>query len=163
MTVTTDILRSWRHPREVIREKLAHGAREDRALAVLMGAALLLFVAQWPGLSRAAFLDPTTPLEARLGGALMACLFILPLMAYAIALVTHLLARALGGKGTGFGARLALFWALLAIAPAMLLQGLTAGFIGPSPALNLVQGIVLVGFLWIWLSMLTEAEQGHGV
>lgn len=163
MTITTDILRSWRHPRAVIREKLGAGDREDRALAVLMAASLLLFVAQWPGLSRAAFLDPTTPLEARLGGALLACLFILPLIAYAIALISHLVARAVGGKGSGFGARLALFWAMLAIAPAMLLQGLTAGFVGPSPALTLVQGIVLVAFLWIWLSMLAEAERSHGL
>lgn len=162
MTITTDILRSWWHPRAVIRTKLAAGEREDRALAVLMAAALLLFVAQWPGLSRAAFLDPTTPLDARLGGALMACLFILPLIAYAIALISHLVARVFGGKGTGFGARLALFWAMLAITPAMLLQGLTAGFIGQSPALILVQTIVLVGFMWIWLSMLTEVERGNG-
>jgi hypothetical protein len=159
MTITTDILRSWRRPRTVIREKLAAGEREDRALAVLMGASLLLFVAQWPSLSRAAFLDPTTPLEARLGGALLACLFILPLLAYGIAAISHLIARALGGKGTGFGARLALFWAMLAIAPAMLLQGLTAGFIGASPALWLVQTLVLVGFLWIWLSMMIQVER----
>jgi hypothetical protein len=110
-------------------------------------------------MSRAAFLDPTTPLEARLGGALLACLFILPLLAYGIAAISHLIARALGGKGTGFGARLALFWAMLAIAPAMLLQGLTAGFIGASPALWLVQTLVLVGFLWIWLSMMIQVER----
>lgn len=163
MTITRDILRSWRQPRAVIRAKLAAGEREDRALAVLMGASLLLFVAQWPGLSRAAFLDPTTPLDARLGGALMACLFILPLLAYAIALISHLIARVFGGKGSGFGARLALFWALLAIAPAMLLQGLAAGFMGESVTLKLVQLTVLVGFLWIWLSMLIQAEQGDEV
>ncbi len=161
MTVTTDILRSWRHPRTVIREKLAAGEREDRALAVLMGASLLLFVAQWPSLSRAAFLDPTTPLEARLGGALLACLFILPLLAYGIAAISHLIAKAMGGKGSGFGARLALFWAMLAIAPAMLLQGLTAGFIGTSPVLMLVQFIVLIGFLWMWLSMLIQVERSE--
>ena len=162
MTITVDILRSWRHPRAVIREKLAAGEREDRALAVLMAASLFLFVAQWPSLSRAAFLDPTTPLEARLGGALLACLFILPLLAYGLALISHLIARSIGGSGTGFGARLALFWAMLAISPAMLLQGLTAGFVGPSPALYLVQGIVTIGFIWMWIAMLVEVEQGRG-
>ena len=161
MTITTDILRSWRHPQRVIREKLAAGEREDRALAVLMAASLLLFVAQWPSLSRAAFLDPSTPLEARLGGALLACLFILPLVAYGLALISHLIARLFGGKGTGFGARLALFWSMLAVTPAMLLQGLTAGFIGNSPALYAVQGIVTIGFIWIWMSMLIQVEQGR--
>jgi hypothetical protein len=86
-----------------------------------------------------------------------------PLLAYGLALISHGIARLMGGKGSGFGARLALFWALLAVAPAMLLQGLTAGFIGPSAALYLVQGVVLTGFLWMWVSMLVEVEQGLGL
>lgn len=158
MTITTDILRSWRRPRAVIREKLARGVREDRALAVIMAAGLLLFVAQWPILSRASYLDPATPLEARLGGALMACLFVLPLLAYAIAQISHLVAKLIRGRGTAFGARLALFWALLAVTPAMLFQGLLAGFLGQTPAVIAVQLAVLAVFLWIWLAMLYEAE-----
>ena len=35
-------------------------------------ACALLFVAQWPVHARAAFYDPAMPLEARLGGALLA-------------------------------------------------------------------------------------------
>jgi len=162
MTITTDILRSWRHPRAVIREKLGGGVREDRALAVIMGAGVLLFVAQWPILSRAAFLDPATPLEARLGGALMACLFVLPLLGYVIAQISHLIAKLFGGRGSAFAARLALFWALLAVTPAMLLQGLLAGFLGQTPAVIGVQLAVLAGFVWMWMSMLIEAERNGG-
>lgn len=160
MAVSTDMLRAWRHPRALIREKLGQGPREDRALALLMAACGLLFVAQWPVHARAAYLDPTTPLEARLGGALLGSLFLLPLLAYAVAGLSHLVARAVGGKGQGFGARLALFWALLAVAPVALLQGLVAGMIGPSPGLIVVQLLAGGGFLWIWLSMLVEAERG---
>lgn len=160
MAVSTDMLRAWRHPRALIREKLGQGPREDRALALLMAACGLLFVAQWPVHARAAYLDPTTPLEARLGGALLGSLFLLPLLAYAVAGLSHLVARAVGGKGQGFGARLALFWALLAVAPVALLQGLVAGMIGPSPGLIAVQLLAGGGFLWIWLSMLVEAERG---
>ena len=161
MTITTDILRAWRHPRVVIREKLRGGVREDRALAVIMAAGALLFVAQWPILSRAAFLDPATPLEARVGGALMACLFVLPLLAYFIAGVSFGISKLFGGRATAFGARLALFWALLAVTPAMLLQGLLAGFLGQTPAVIGVQLAVLAGFLWIWISMMVEAAR-HG-
>ena len=162
MAITTDILRAWAQPRALIREKLAGGVRDDRALAVIMGAGALLFVAQWPILSRAAFLDPATPLEARLGGALMACLFVLPLLAYFVAQISHLIAKLFGGKGSAFGARLALFWALLAVTPAMLLQGLLAGFLGQAVGVIAVQLAVLAGFLWIWLSMLKEAEYNAG-
>lgn len=159
MTITADILRSWRDPRGVIRKKLAGGVREDRALATIMGAGVLLFVAQWPILSRAAFLDPATPLEARLGGALMACLFVLPLLGYTVAQISHLVMRLFGGKGSSFGARLALFWALLAVAPAMLIQGLFAGFLGQTTAVIAVQLAVLAAFLWMWVSMLTEVAR----
>ena len=144
----------------VIREKLGAGLREDRALAVIMGAGALLFVAQWPILSRAAYLDPAMPLEARLGGALMACLFVLPLLGYGVAQLSHLVARLFGGQGSAFGARLALFWALLAITPAMLFQGLLVGFLGQTAAVIGCQVLVMLAFLWIWLSMLNEAERG---
>jgi len=160
MPVSTDIARTYRSPRKVLRGKLGAGVREDRALASLMAACFLIFVAQWPVLSRQAFLDPSVPLEARLGGALLAWLFIAPIAAYVIAAASHILARLAGGSGTWFGARLALFWALLAASPLWLLNGLVAGFVGPGPALSFV-GLVAMGvFLVFWGAGLWEAERG---
>jgi len=49
-----------------VRAILAQGPREDRALATLLGACVILFIAQWPFHARAAYLDPSIPLEARL-------------------------------------------------------------------------------------------------
>ncbi len=159
MSVTQDILRAWRQPKAVIRSKLASGIREDRALATLMGASVVIFISQWPSLSRAAFLDPSIPLEARMTGALMGTVFMLPLAAYIIGALSHLIARLFGGKGSGYSARLALFWALLAISPAMLLQGLVAGFIGPGTQLLVVGLFVAAIFFYIWINMLIEAER----
>lgn len=160
MTITGDILASWRRPRDTFRAKLAQGVREDRALATLMGACALLFVAQWPALSRAAYLDPSIPLDARLGGALMGAIFILPMLLYGLAALSHLVARAFGGKGSHYGARLALFWALLCTAPLMLFHGLVAGFVGQGVQLTLVGVAVFLAFLWLWLTLLVEAERG---
>lgn len=159
MSVTIDMLRSWRDPRGVLRARLAQGVREDRALATVMGACFLIFVAQWPRLSREAFEDPTVPLDARMGGALLGIVFLLPLLLYVVAAASHLAARLLGGKGTWFSARLALFWALLATAPAMLFSGLVAGFVGPGAASLIVGLLVLAGFLYLWLNMLIEAQR----
>ncbi|MFT4149676.1 MAG: YIP1 family protein [Paracoccaceae bacterium] len=159
MAVTTDILRGWRDPRGLIREKQAAGVREDRALATCMGACALIFVAQWPRLAREAFLDPSVPLDARMGGALLAVVFLLPLLLYGIGALSHLVARVFGGKGTWFHARLALFWALLVVTPAMLLQGLIAGFVGPGTGAAILGALVGLGFLYLWLSMLIEAER----
>ena len=159
MAITTDILHSYRHPRTVIRRKLAQGVREDRALAMLMAACGLNFVSQWPALARAAHFDPSRPLDARIGGALLATVFLLPLIAYAVAGLSHLAARALGGQGSHYGARLALFWSLLAIVPVLLLHGLVGGLIGSGPARTAVGLGVLAAFLYLWGNALIEAER----
>lgn len=161
MSVTRDIVRGWRAPRQVMRERLQRGPREDRALAILMAACLLFFVAQWPGAARQAYLDPSVPLNARLSGALMATLFIAPLMFYALGALSHIVARLFGGRGSFYGARLALFWSLLMISPLMLLQGLVAGFIGAGAQAALTGALVLAAFLFFWAATLYEAEWIH--
>jgi hypothetical protein len=89
---------------------------------------------------------------------LFAWLFIAPLMFYLIAALSHLVARLFKGNGDWFGARLALFWAFLAASPLMLLNGLTAGFVGPGAALTLVGFVWFVAFMVIWLVSLKVAE-----
>jgi hypothetical protein len=152
MAVTSDIVGLWRHPRRMIRAKLAEGQREDRALAVLMGACAMIFVGQWPILARLAELDPSVPLDARMGGTLLATVFVLPLLAYA-------LAAAFGGQGSWYGARLALFWALMAAVPLFLATGLIAGLIGQTPAASGLGLLCFTAFMILWLTLLTEAER----
>ncbi|WP_425090216.1 YIP1 family protein [Tropicimonas sp. S265A] len=159
MAVSTEIIRAWGAPRAAIRRQLAGGVNEGRALVYLMIACLLIFVAQWPRLSREAFLNPEVPLDARIGAALLGWIFIAPLMFYGIAAISHLVSRLAGGQGTFFGARLALFWSLLVISPIVLLLGLVTGFIGPGPAANATSLLLLLGFLYIWCSSLMEAER----
>lgn len=158
MSVTTDILRSYHAPRQVLRERLSRGPREDRALVFLMLACGLIFVAQWPRLAREAHLTEGLELNDLLAGAVMGLIFIAPLALYALAALSHLAARAMGGQGTWYSARLALFWALLAAAPLWLLWGLVAGFVGDGVALDIVGLIALGAFLVIWIAGLREAE-----
>ncbi|MGR3660200.1 MAG: YIP1 family protein [Paracoccaceae bacterium] len=158
MAVATDIFRSWMHPRQVMQEQLAGGVREDRALAFLMGACLLIFVSQWPKLARMAELQPDKPLEILLGGALMAWLFIAPLALYLIAALSHVLARIAGGHGSWFTARMALFWSLLVVTPIWLLNGLVAGMFGAGAILTVTGGLAFFAFIVIWIASLIEAE-----
>jgi hypothetical protein len=88
-------------------------------------------------------------------------LFVAPLGLYAIAAFSHLVARLLGGQGTWYGARMALFWALLAAAPLWLLWGLVAGLIGPGPALSATGVVALGAFLAIWIAGLFAVERGE--
>lgn len=159
MAVSTDIVQSWRNPRAVMRRLLSMGRREDRALAILMAGCGLIFVAQWPRLSREAYLDPSIPLDARIGGALFAWIFWAPILAYLIGALSHFIARSFGGKGSWYSARLALFWAILASSPAWLLHGLVAGFMGPGPAQMLVGAGLLLAFAVIWAMCFSEAER----
>lgn len=162
MSLSGDILHSYRRPREVLRRRLGPEPREDRALAILMGACLLLFVAQWPAHARAAHLAPEVPLDARLTGALMGTIFLLPLLAYAVAAASHLVLRLFGGRGSFHGARMALFWAMLAVGPLMLLNGLVRGMIGPGPAETATGAVAALAFLAIWGAGLRVAEFERG-
>ena len=158
MGVASDMLRAYVAPREVFRARLGAGPREDRALAVLMAACLLIFVAQWPRLQREA-IESGQDFQMLAGGALLGWLFIVPLAAYVIGGLSHLVARAFGAQGTSYRARFALFWALLVASPLWLLWGLVAGFIGPGAQLTLVGGIALAAFVVHWSLNLWVAER----
>ena len=159
MSVTRDIVRSYRNPAAVMRGHLARGPREDRALMFLMLSCALLFVAQWPRLSRKAAIDDTVTLEALLAGALFGWVFVAPLFFYGLAALSRLVARLAGGQGSFSTARLALFWALLTITPLALLRGLVSGLVGPGPV-DMVAGLIVLGFFaYLWFSNLRVAER----
>lgn len=165
MAVTNDMMRTWRRPRGVMRDLLAQGQREDRALAYLMVACIVIFIAQWPRLSRLAAgfdlaPDAAVPeLSQLIAYEFLGWLMVWPLMFYGIGAVSHVVAKIIGGQGTWYTARLALFWSLLASTPAALLYGMMAGFLGTS-----APGTQLVGVFWlgalaiIWCQTLREAE-----
>nr|WP_244867833.1 YIP1 family protein [Vannielia litorea] len=160
------MLASWRAPRATLRRMLAAGQREDRALMLLMAGCFVIFVAQWPRLARDAELaqrlgeEAEQPLQMLIGGTLLAWLFIMPIVFYALAGLSHLALRPFGGRGSAYGARLALFWTVLVVSPLMLLYGLTRGFIGNGPEATLVGVVVIVGFFAHWGLCLAEAEFG---
>ncbi|MFY0680071.1 MAG: YIP1 family protein [Thalassovita sp.] len=159
MAFLSDIAATYRSPRRVLGRLLTMGIREDRALVVVMAGCVVVFIAQWPRLARQAHLSGEE-LNILLGSTLLAWVFIMPLFLYLMAFVTRLGARAIGGKGTAFGARMALFWALLAASPVMLVHGLLAGFVGRGIVLDIV-GLLWLGFFaWFWLSGLIESEWG---
>jgi hypothetical protein len=117
-----------------------------------------VFIAQLPRLAREAHLQGED-LDMLMGASLMGWVFIAPLLLYVLAALSHLVAKLFRGKGSHYGARLALFWALLASSPLMLLNGLVAGFIGPGVELQVVGLMWLLVFGWFWMGGLIEAER----
>lgn len=159
MTVTTDLVATWWRPRTILRQHLARGRSEPFALSFLLIFLLLAFVGQWPGAARAAFVAGEPSAWPRILPTAYGLLAAIPFL-YGLAALGHLVARAMGGKGSWYGARIALFWALAAVGPLMLLQGLVSGMIGSGPALTLVTLVVGAAFLWLWATLLFEAERG---
>ena len=161
MALVPDILRTWRRPRAVMAEKIASRS-EPLALVYLVLACALVFIGQWPRLAREAHLAGGD-VQPLIGGALLGWLFVMPLVLYLLAGAVHLGSRLLRRPVTGFTARMAIFWGLLAAVPAWLLDGLTAGFVGAGPARSLV-GVVALGafllFVGAGLSAGRELDRG---
>lgn len=149
MAAVDDILRSYRAPASVVGAHLARTRSEPRLFTLLFAALVVIFVGQWPRLARVAFEAPDQPLPALMLGTALALGAMVPVF-YGLAALGTLGARLFGGRGDFYGGRLALFWALLAVSPLMLLQGLVQGFIGPGPQLLLVSLGVFGAYMAFW-------------
>jgi len=158
MPVTRDIAATYRGPGRVVQRLLGLGQREDRALIFLLAACAITFVAQWPYLARRAHLE-NVELNGLLAGSLMAWIVLAPLLMYVLAALSHAVARLIGGKGSFYAARVALFWAFLAASPLMLLHGLMRGFTGAGAQEQIIGLLWLGFFLWFWGAGLWQAEQ----
>lgn len=162
MSVALDILRTYRAPRTVLSRRIGTVEREDRALVTLLVACVFMFIAQWPRLARESHLNEDVPFDALMAAALFGWILFAPLFFYVLSWLTHLVMRLFRLPSTGYKSRMALFWALLAAAPLWLLAGLTAGFIGPGPALTLTGGAATLAFLLFWVLGLVEITSKRG-
>lgn len=148
MSVLQDIVTAHRRPGKVMSGQLASGAGEERALIFVMGACVLYFIAGLPVRAREAHLEGSD-LGSLIGGSILAWLFVAPLLFYVIAMLLKLVFQVFGCKASWFEIRLAFFWSLLAATPLVLLNGLTAGMVGPGIQQNIVGGLWFAAFLWI--------------
>ncbi len=159
MAVTTDIVETWRGPRSVVRRLLARGTSEPFAFSLLLTFLLLALVALTPNLERQAYFDAGASVLPRLYASGLGLLTTIPFW-YLLAAIAHIGAGWFGGRGSYFGARLALFWTLVAISPAMLVQGMVLGVLGNGLLAAALGWAVALGFLALWIVMLREVEKG---
>ena len=157
MALTSDILESWRRPRAVIRRLRGAGRSEPFVFTFLFVFLLLAFTSLAPYLSREATLHPEITLYQRLFGAALGLLALIPLF-YLLAALGHLVARLLGGQGGYYEGRLALFWALTCVTPAMLVLGLVRSFLGDGAATTGLGLATFLAFIILYSTMLREVE-----
>ena len=160
-----DIAETYVHPGRVMRRKAAAGLSERQLLGYLMGALFIAFLVRLPvviPLSYGPMMDGAPP-EALIGSYFVAVLFFAPLFMYLVAMLSHLIAHMVGGKGDGQRARLALFWSLLALQPLMIVTT-TLGNLAPLGRFGALAGIFGAAWsLWIWLAGLSALERDAGV
>jgi hypothetical protein len=158
MSVTQDIVATYRGPSRVMGRFLDQGRNEVRALLFLLLSGLLIFVAASPFQAREAQIDPDGPLAVRLYWSAFLWIFIMPLLMYAFAAAIWVVSKVARAGVTGFDIRLTLFWSLLASTPVLLLLGMVAGLIGPGIQLQAVGVVWLCIFGWFWISGLLTAQ-----
>ena len=81
-----------------------------------------------------------------------------PPLFYFLAALGHLVAKLMGGQGGYYDGRLALFWALTCITPAMLILGLVRSFLGDGPATTGLGLATFLAFIVLYSTMLREVE-----
>ncbi|SET59690.1 hypothetical protein [Oceanicella actignis] len=141
--------------------QLAERPPESRLLAYAMGACLALFLGRLAQLLHAPAGSLQGGLGAQVGAAMLALLFFLPLVLYAVAALTQLGARAFGGAGGWYETRLATFWALLVAAPAQLgatLVGDLLRMAGAGWAATALGAAAWALTAWIWASCVAQAH-----
>lgn len=158
MPLVADIAQSWRAPGQVMRRHLARGRSEPFAFALLVVFLLVSLIARWPMAARIAALDPGQPAPAQMLPFALGGLAAIPLL-YALAAAGTLAARALGARVSWYGGRLALFWALAASTPLVLLTGLVGGLIGQGGQLTASSLFSFAGFALLWALNLRAAGQ----
>ena len=156
MALTSDILESWRSPRRVVRRLRGAGRSEPFVFTFLFVFLLLAIVSAAPVLARQAALDHS-PVAPRLLGAVYGAVIAVPVL-YALAALGHLVARLMGGTGTFYDGRLALFWALACATPGMLFLGLLRAFNGDGPVVTGLGLALFVAFITLYSVMLREVE-----
>ncbi|UPH70558.1 hypothetical protein LGT41_0012260 [Abyssibius alkaniclasticus] len=160
MSLGADIIGAWRQGwGNALRRQMASGAGEERALGWVMVATVMLVAAQMPASYKAAAQNIDQPEQAPIAVLMIAVfsLFLAPLSFYALAALSHLVARLLGATGPFLNARLGLFWALLCVAPLALISAAFGNSLGPELS-NPLQYVVLLVFLVIWADTMHVAE-----
>jgi hypothetical protein len=161
MGVVSDIMRTYRTPRAVLRHRIGPEENERTALATIMIACFLIFIAQWPRLSREAF-EAGQDLEMMVGGTLLAWIFIMPLVFYIIAGVLFAILKLARRPAVPYEVRMATFWALLAATPLWLFYGLTNGFLEAGAGTTIVGAVAFGAFAIFWVLGLIEVSSSKG-
>ncbi|HUS54146.1 MAG TPA: hypothetical protein VMY41_09100 [Thermohalobaculum sp.] len=157
------VLGAWADPRGSMRTELDRAPSEGRLLFYIMFAGLFRFVGAAMALAYGpmALMIPDDQFRGRIAAAFVAIFFFLTILSYAVAATGGALARLMGGTGSWYDSRAALFWAALVAAPAVLGAKLLSLVLVGLPALIVGSVEMLGGVAFAWTTAYCFAE-AHG-
>ncbi len=151
--------------RASMRQAMARKTGEENLLALVAFGSFVVFLSFLPTLFATDLRD--NPDQSIAGGVIMwffVVMFFLPLVLYGVAALSHFIARRFGATGPYFNARHALFWALAVLSPVLILKAMLGSIVLQYGGANagVLGGVLNLGLfaiiVWIWASMLAEAE-----
>lgn len=156
------MLGAWADLRGSMRAELDRPPSEGRLLFFVMVANLFRFAgaAMALGFGPLAMTIPEDEVTARIAAAFVVNILFLTLLFYAMAATGGALARSMGGTGTWYDCRAALFWAALVAAPAVLGAKLLSLVLAGWPE-AVVGGVEMLGglaFAWTTAHCFAEAN-----
>ncbi|GLQ34252.1 hypothetical protein GCM10007939_05350 [Amylibacter marinus] len=155
MAVVSDITGAYASPKRAMRRQIQAGIEEPQTLFFALCYGFLSFVSLLPALAQRAIVQDLE-LSALAGAQFIASVFMMPLLMYGIAGISHWILARFGGQGSYVAARRALFWAGLVAVPLLLLSSALSVFI---PEMRVFGAIVTaMVFFWQWISCLIEVE-----
>ena len=161
-TAVWRMLGAWADLRGSMRTELNRVPSEGRLLFFVMFAGLFRFVGAAMVLAYAplAMTMPDDEFRGRIAAAFVAIFIFLTLLYYALAATGGALARVMGGRGSWYDSRAALFWAALVAAPALLASKLLALVLAglPGVIVGAVEMLGEVAFAWTTAHCFAEAH-----
>ena len=156
------MLGAWADLRGSMRTELDREPSEGRLLFYVMFAGLFRFAGAAMVLAYGplALMMPDDVFRGQIAASFVVIFFFLSLLYYAVAATGGGLARAMGGTGSWYDSRAALFWAALVAAPAILASKLLALVLAglPGPVVGSVEMLGEVAFAWTTAHCFAEAH-----
>ena len=150
MSFVANIFRSYRAPRQVMREQIDHGVKEAQTLFIGMMFCFLNFLANTPErnmIARETGADPVGSMAANFVSTVFLLLLFMYLLAWAVNLSFQLITKRVDPPIT----RRACFWAALVTSPLVLITGLLIPFApdGVTMILRIITAVLFVSQLYL--------------
>jgi len=155
MTLISEINASYRTPKLEMRRQIEDGIREEQTLFFALLFGLLSFLSLLPEIAKRAYITDDS-LSALAAAQFIASVFMMPLLMYGIAALSHIILAKFGGQGDHVGTRRALFWAAVVTSPIILASSVLSIYF---PVVKISLAILTTFiFIWQWTSNLKELE-----